>query len=72
MFFTNFCYLADIYDRVYPAIERKGLECECVGGGRILHKNDLKELTVYGYSQVCIKCWKNIPFIWIVLRISAF
>lgn len=28
-----------------------GLETECVGGGRIEHRPDLKRIKVYGYSQ---------------------
>merc|ERR1711915_1137048 len=44
-------YHADIYDRVTPEIEGKGLDCECVGGGRILHSPQEKSLEVYGYSM---------------------
>lgn len=42
---------ADIYDKVAPAIEQSGLDCECVGGGRINHNPDTKTIEVYGYSQ---------------------
>ena len=42
---------ADIYDKVSPVIENKGLDCECVGGGRILHDAEAKTIEVYGYSQ---------------------
>ncbi|XP_047483492.1 14 kDa phosphohistidine phosphatase-like isoform X1 [Penaeus chinensis] len=42
---------ADVYDKVVPGIEAKGLDCECVGGGRILHEPDNKSIEVFGYSQ---------------------
>ncbi|XP_069039505.1 14 kDa phosphohistidine phosphatase isoform X2 [Lepisosteus oculatus] len=45
-------YHADIYDRVSEEIERRGgLDCECVGGGRIRHDSQAKRLHVYGYSM---------------------
>jgi phosphohistidine phosphatase len=28
-----------------------GLETECLGGGRLDHRADLKKIKVYGYSQ---------------------
>ncbi|XP_041370476.1 14 kDa phosphohistidine phosphatase-like [Gigantopelta aegis] len=42
---------ADIYDEVSSAIEDKGLDCECVGGGRIHMEPHHKKIQVYGYSQ---------------------
>ncbi|XP_045596226.1 14 kDa phosphohistidine phosphatase isoform X2 [Procambarus clarkii] len=42
---------SDIYDKVVPAIEKLGLDCECMGGGRIRHELDNKTIEVYGYSQ---------------------
>jgi len=45
--------LADIYDEVAPTIEDAGLDCECVGGGRILHDPGKKKIEIFGYSQVC-------------------
>ncbi|CAH1786169.1 unnamed protein product [Owenia fusiformis] len=42
---------ADIYDNVLPVVEKNGLECECVGGGRIDHSPKNKTLKAYGYSQ---------------------
>ena len=48
----NHCeYHADIYDEIAPSIEKNGLDCECVGGGRILHNPQEKKIEVYGYSQ---------------------
>ncbi|XP_015908841.1 14 kDa phosphohistidine phosphatase [Parasteatoda tepidariorum] len=41
----------DIYEVTTPAIEALGLECECVGGGRIKHNPSEKTIHVYGYSQ---------------------
>ncbi|XP_053630609.1 14 kDa phosphohistidine phosphatase isoform X8 [Cherax quadricarinatus] len=42
---------SDVYDQVVPGIEKLGLDCECVGGGRIQHNPDTKTIEVYGYSQ---------------------
>ncbi|XP_051734264.1 14 kDa phosphohistidine phosphatase [Ctenopharyngodon idella] len=45
-------YHADIYDRVAGELERGGgLDCECLGGGRIKHDRDAKKIHVYGYSM---------------------
>ncbi|KAK3088735.1 hypothetical protein FSP39_023136 [Pinctada imbricata] len=42
---------SDIFDDVSPGIESNGLDCECVGGGRIEHDPSKKKLQIYGYSQ---------------------
>ncbi|XP_016346750.1 14 kDa phosphohistidine phosphatase-like [Sinocyclocheilus anshuiensis] len=45
-------YHADIYDRVSGELERGGgLDCECLGGGRIKHDSAAKKIHVYGYSM---------------------
>ncbi|XP_056100267.1 14 kDa phosphohistidine phosphatase [Rhinichthys klamathensis goyatoka] len=45
-------YHADIYDRVAGELEKSGgLDCECLGGGRIKHEKDAKKIHVYGYSM---------------------
>lgn len=49
--YTSAEYHSDVYDRVTPNIEALGLDCECVGGGRICHKPEEKSIKVYGYSQ---------------------
>lgn len=51
-----FFFLADVYDEVCPDIEGKGLDCECVGGGRIEHDPVKKKLQIYGYSQASYRC----------------
>ena len=43
-------YHSDIMDRVAPRFTELGLQCECVGGGRIKHSQSNKTLHVYGYS----------------------
>lgn len=48
-FFKN---VADIYDEVSSSLKALGLETECVGGGRINHNPQTKNIKVYGYSQV--------------------
>ncbi|XP_058614818.1 14 kDa phosphohistidine phosphatase [Onychostoma macrolepis] len=45
-------YHADIYDRVAGELERGGgVDCECLGGGRIKHDSAAKKIHVYGYSM---------------------
>ncbi|XP_036385393.1 14 kDa phosphohistidine phosphatase [Megalops cyprinoides] len=45
-------YHADIYDRVAAELEKGGgLDCECLGGGRIKHDSQAKKIHVYGYSM---------------------
>lgn len=42
----------DIFDEVAPDIEEAGLDCECLGGGRINHEAGKKKIEIFGYSQV--------------------
>uniref|UniRef100_A0A7N4P4A0 14 kDa phosphohistidine phosphatase n=1 Tax=Sarcophilus harrisii TaxID=9305 RepID=A0A7N4P4A0_SARHA len=42
---------ADIYDKVSEEIQKKGFDCECLGGGRISHQSQDKKIHVYGYSM---------------------
>ncbi|KAA0193494.1 hypothetical protein HAZT_HAZT009670 [Hyalella azteca] len=52
MWYTWADFHANIYEKVAPAIEKTaGMDCECVGGGRIKHSLDEKTIKVYGYSQ---------------------
>ncbi|XP_076836502.1 14 kDa phosphohistidine phosphatase [Brachyhypopomus gauderio] len=45
-------YHADIYDKVSGELERAGgVDCECVGGGRIKHDSAGKHIHIYGYSM---------------------
>ncbi|KAF7696751.1 14 kDa phosphohistidine phosphatase [Silurus meridionalis] len=45
-------YHADIYDKVSGELEREGgVDCECIGGGRIRHDSADKKIHVYGYSM---------------------
>jgi len=32
------------------SLRAKGLDCQCIGGGRILHEKSQKFIKVYGYS----------------------
>jgi phosphohistidine phosphatase len=45
-------YVADIYDKIQEEVSAKGLDTECLGGGRIQHDAQNKKIHVYGYSQV--------------------
>ncbi|XP_054980107.1 14 kDa phosphohistidine phosphatase [Sorex araneus] len=44
-------YHADIYDKVSGELQKKGFDCECLGGGRISHQSPDKKIHVYGYSM---------------------
>ncbi|XP_023331945.1 14 kDa phosphohistidine phosphatase [Eurytemora carolleeae] len=44
-------YHADIYDRIDEEVQKLGLDCECMGGGRIEHSPERKYIKVYGYSM---------------------
>ncbi|XP_066111789.1 14 kDa phosphohistidine phosphatase isoform X1 [Saccopteryx bilineata] len=41
----------DIYDKVSGEMQKKGYDCECLGGGRISHQSQDKKIHVYGYSM---------------------
>ncbi|XP_013011466.1 14 kDa phosphohistidine phosphatase isoform X2 [Cavia porcellus] len=43
--------VADIYDKVSSELQKKGYDCECLGGGRISHQNQDRKIHVYGYSM---------------------
>ncbi|XP_022235032.1 14 kDa phosphohistidine phosphatase-like [Limulus polyphemus] len=47
----NAAYHGDILDDVEPQVSKLKLECDCVGGGRIIHDPEAKRLEVFGYSQ---------------------
>ena len=44
-------YHADIYDDEEEKLRKKGLDGQCLGGGRIIHKPNEKYIKVYGYSM---------------------
>ena len=44
-------YHADVYDKTESEITGAGLDCECLGGGRIEHRPQDKYIKVYGYSM---------------------
>lgn len=52
LWYLSFWVSADIYDEARSKIEPLGMDTECVGGGRINHSSDKKNILVYGYSQV--------------------
>ncbi|XP_077076854.1 14 kDa phosphohistidine phosphatase [Siphateles boraxobius] len=43
-------YHIHIFEKVNPAMEALGLECNCLGGGKIEHNNTDKKLRVFGES----------------------
>ena len=44
-------YHADIYDAEEEKLRKKGLDAQCLGGGRIIRKPNEKYIKVYGYSM---------------------
>lgn len=48
-----FLFLTDhIFEKVNPALEALGMECKCLGGGKIEHDNKNKKIRVFGESTV--------------------
>ncbi|XP_071382235.1 14 kDa phosphohistidine phosphatase [Centroberyx affinis] len=43
-------YHNHIFEKVNPAMEALGMECKCLGGGKIEHNNTEKKLRVFGES----------------------
>lgn len=49
----KFLLLADhIFEKVGPAVEALGLDCECLGGGKMEHNSQEKTIRVFGESTV--------------------
>ena len=44
-------YHADVYDKTESEVTSSGLDCECLGGGRIEHKPGEKYIKVTQHSQ---------------------
>ncbi|XP_061431481.1 14 kDa phosphohistidine phosphatase-like isoform X2 [Lethenteron reissneri] len=42
---------ADIYDKLSAEVERLGLDCECLGGGRIQHDSATKTIKGFGKAD---------------------
>uniref|UniRef100_A0AAY5ETL3 Si:dkey-51e6.1 n=1 Tax=Electrophorus electricus TaxID=8005 RepID=A0AAY5ETL3_ELEEL len=43
-------YHNQIFEKVSPAVESLGLECTCLGGGKMEHNSKEKKLRVFGES----------------------
>uniref|UniRef100_A0A8C6T622 14 kDa phosphohistidine phosphatase n=1 Tax=Neogobius melanostomus TaxID=47308 RepID=A0A8C6T622_9GOBI len=43
-------YHNHIFEKVSPAMEALGLECKCLGGGKIEHNSSEKKIRVFGES----------------------
>ncbi|XP_077390649.1 14 kDa phosphohistidine phosphatase [Festucalex cinctus] len=43
-------YHNHIFEKVQPAVEALGMECQCLGGGKIEHKSQEKKIRVFGES----------------------
>uniref|UniRef100_A0A6B2E4P8 Uncharacterized protein n=1 Tax=Phlebotomus kandelakii TaxID=1109342 RepID=A0A6B2E4P8_9DIPT len=49
--FTRSGFHSDIYDEVTELLQPLGLDSECLGGGKIEHRPDLKHIRIFSYSQ---------------------
>lgn len=59
---SNVTSIDHIFEKVNPAMQALGLECVCLGGGKIEHNNQEKKLRVFGESTVSIaKFYPNQP-----------
>lgn len=47
--------LDHIFEKLSPAMDGLGLECTCLGGGKIEHDSNKKKLRVFGESMVKIQ-----------------
>lgn len=43
-----------IFEKVSPAIAALGMECKCLGGGKIEHNSTEKKIRVFGESTVSL------------------
>lgn len=43
-----------IFEKVSPAIEALGMECKCLGGGKIEHNSQERKIRVFGESTVSL------------------
>ncbi|KAM9444180.1 14 kDa phosphohistidine phosphatase [Clarias gariepinus] len=43
-------YHNNIFEKLSPAMDALGLECSCLGGGKIEHDSNMKKLRVFGES----------------------
>ncbi|XP_042272689.1 14 kDa phosphohistidine phosphatase [Thunnus albacares] len=43
-------YHNHIFEKVSPAMEALGMECKCLGGGKIEHNSQAKKIRVFGES----------------------
>lgn len=43
-----------IFEKVNPALEALGMECKCLGGGKIEHNSNEKKIRVFGESTVSL------------------
>lgn len=56
----KFSIIADhIFDKIGPEMEALGLECECLGGGKIEHNSQDKKMRVFGESTVSFILMQN-------------
>lgn len=53
-------WIDEIFEKVYMSLEPLGIDCECIGGGRIEHNPNKKEIKIYGYSKAYGKADHNI------------
>lgn len=49
-----------IFEKVSPAIAALGMECKCLGGGKIEHNSKEKKIRVFGESTVSLPALEKI------------
>ena len=59
-------YHADVYDKTESEVTSSGLDCECLGGGRIEHKPGEK------YIKVTLQCILSPPFCHSALQVYGY
>ena len=62
-------YHADVYDKTESEVTSSGLDCECLGGGRIEHKPGEKYIKVTSYLISPIS-YLSLSFIFAGLRLQ--
>lgn len=48
-----------IFEKVSPSIAALGMECKCLGGGKIEHNSQEKKIRVFGESTVSLSPLNN-------------
>ncbi|XP_069121313.1 14 kDa phosphohistidine phosphatase-like [Argopecten irradians] len=64
-------YHADIYETLEDKILAEGLDCECLGGGRIEHDASSKKIKISGYSQAYGKADHSVTYLMLMRKYGS-